>query len=758
MPSPFNLTTLKRKFRRSLTRPWGQNLMITGGVAGIILLLRGVGLLQLGELVTYDWLMRSRPPLPPDDRIVIVTFDEAEIRALNWPFSDTEVAQLLTVIKNQNPQVIGLDIYRDVPVKEGYDQLKTIFASTPHLIGIRKAVPKLATLEEFGSGRTIDPPPDLPPEQVGFNDFPDDIDGLVRRLLLTVYLEETDESLLSFSFLVAWQYLKNTAALEPQNGPNDSIQWGETLFAPVESFDGGYYNADTQGYSIFLNYRGPDQGGRPAEEYEFQRVSWQAVVKGEIAPDLFTDRIVLIGSVAPSLQDFVPTPYQNPQRMSGVVAHANAISFLIDAVLGKRQPIRTIPDPLEWLLILLGAGVGTVAITHWRTVDGLTRPAMVRTVVQFGGAIALLIFGSYGAFLLSWWLPLLPVLLALVNGAALKFAITMLIYLLKSYRQIEDYARTLELKVAARTEELSEANQSLDEKNHQLETTLEKLQTAQAQIIAQERLASLGSLTAGVAHEIRNPLNFVINFTRISQELTTELWDELGDLPLEGESQEVICELVDEFTDNLKTIRDNGQRIEQIVDSMLEHTREGGGQAEMTDLNQLIVNALELVEHNLQVKMPDLKLDKIISFDANAPTLPLVAKDFTKAMINLFTNALEAMERRRKAALDPDYQPQLSVSTWQEGGRIGITVRDNGDGILPEQQPKIFDPFFTTKPTGEGTGLGLSLAHQTLVSVHQGNIVVESVPGEFTEFRIDLDPAGGASLLAGPPISPSVRL
>lgn len=748
MPSPFTLATLGRKFRHSLTRSWGKNLIITGGVAGMVLLLRGVGLLQFGELFTYDWLMRSRPPLPPDDRIVIVTFDEAEIRDLNWPFSDTEVAQLLTVIKSQNPHVIGLDIYRDVPVEKGYDDLKAIFTSTPNLIGIRKAIPKLVTLEEFGSGRTIDPPPDLPAEQVGFNDFPDDIDGLVRRLLLTVYLEKTDEDLLSFSFLVAWQYLKNTAGLEPQNGPNDTIQWGETVFAPIEAFDGGYHNADTQGYQVFLNYRGPDQGGKPAEEYEFQRVSWQAVVDGEIPPDLFTDRIVLIGSVAPSLQDFVPTPYQNPQQMSGVVAHANATSFLIDAALGKRQPIRTVPDLVEWLLILLGAVVGTVTITHWRTVDGLTRPAIVRTVVQFGGAIAFLIFGSYGAFLLSWWLPLLPVLLALVNGAALKFAITMLIYLLKSYRQIEDYARTLELKVAARTEELSEANQALDEKNHQLETTLVKLQTAQAQIIAQERLASLGSLTAGVAHEIRNPLNFVINFARISQELTTELGEELADIELEGESQDIIADIVEEFKENLGTIRDNGQRIEQIVDSMLEHTREGGGQAEMTDLNQLLRDAVELVEHNLRAKMPDLKVQKTITLDPDCPPLPLVAKDFTKAMINLFTNALEAMERQRKAGQDPDYQPQLLVSTWQQGGRIGITVRDNGDGIPMAQKPKIFDPFFTTKPTGEGTGLGLSLAHQTLVSVHQGNIVVDSEPGKFTEFRIDLDPTGGASLLA----------
>ncbi|TVQ56793.1 MAG: CHASE2 domain-containing protein [Spirulina sp. DLM2.Bin59] len=745
MPSP--LTNLGRKFRHSLTRPWGQNLMITGGVAGIVLLLRGVGLLQLGELATYDWLMRSRPPLPPDDRIVIVTFDEAEIRTLNWPFSDAEVAQLLTVIKNQNPQVIGLDIYRDVPVKEGYDQLKTILQSTPNLIGIRKAIPKLATLEEFGSGRTIDPPPDLPPEQVGFNDFPDDIDGLVRRLLLTVYLEETDESLISFGFLVAWQYLKNTAGLEPQNGPNDTIQLGDTIFSPIEAFDGGYHNADTQGYSIFLNYRGPDQGGKPDEAYEFQRVSWQAVIDGEIAPDLFRDRIVLIGSVAPSLQDFIPTPYHNPQQMSGVVAHANAISFLIDAALGKRQPIRTIPDPVEWLLILLGAVVGTVAITHWRTVEGLTRPAIARTMVQFGGAIALLILGSYGAFLLSWWLPLLPVLLTLTAGAGLKFAITMLIYLLQSYRQIEDYARTLELKVAARTEELSAANQSLDEKNNQLETTLVKLQTAQAQIIAQERLASLGSLTAGVAHEIRNPLNFVINFARISEELTTELGEELADLELALESQDTIDDIVEEFKENLGTIRDNGQRIEQIVDSMLEHTREGGGQAEMTDLNQLLRDVVELVEHNLRAKMPDLQVKKAITLNPDCPALPLVAKDFTKAMINILTNAFEAMERRR--GQDPDYQPQLAVNSWQQGGRIGITVRDNGDGILPEHQPKIFDPFFTTKPTGEGTGLGLSLAHQTLVSVHQGNIVVESVPGEFTEFRIDLDPRGGASLLAG---------
>ncbi|WP_272147580.1 CHASE2 domain-containing protein [Spirulina subsalsa] len=698
-----------------------------------MILLRFAGGLELWELLAYDWLVRSRPPLPQDERIIIVEFDEIDIQKLNWPFSDATMAKLLATIKAGQPRLIGLDVYRDQSVREGSDNLQAIFQSTRNLVGIEKIIPKIATIGASQQGRTIPPPPDLPSDQVGFNDLPIDMDNSVRRVLL--YANNSDgEIRFSFSFLLAKKYLQKTADIEPTIAPDgETILFGKAALPPLEPNAGGYQREDMGGYPVMLNY------SHPAERFE--SVSFVDVLAGEVDPKIFRDRIVLIGSVAPSLQDFRATPYRQPSTlMSGVEIHANATHFLIDAALGDRQPIRTLPELAEIILIILGAGIGTFWVSHWRTVEGLTRPATLRTLLQFTGAIAVIVGASYGAFLLSWWIPMIPVLLALGGATTVKFGVTLLEYLLQSYRQIEDYARTLELKVEARTEELRH-------KNHELEQTLVQLKTAQHQIIAQERLASLGSLTAGVAHEIQNPLNFVNNFARISGELTEEMAEELEEVELEDDTQALINDILSEFKECVDTIRHNGQRIERIVDSMLSHTREGGGQAELVDLNIILHDAIELVEHTMVAKQSQWPLQKEISLAPELPPLLLVAKDFSKALINILTNALEAMERKRQQGNDSDYLPHLKVSTSANEGRVWIRIWDNGEGIPPEHHQKIFDPFFTTKPTGEGTGLGLSLAHQTLVSVHQGNITVNSEVGEFTEFVIDVSPTGAESLL-----------
>lgn len=710
-----------------------RNLAITGGVSLALILLRFAGGLELWELLAYDWLVRSRPPLPQDERIIIVEFDEIDIQKLNWPFSDATMAKLLATITAGQPRLIGLDVYRDQSVREGSDNLQAIFQSTRNLVGIEKIIPKIATIGASQQGRTIPPPPDLPSDQVGFNDLPIDMDNSVRRVLL--YANNSDgEIRFSFSFLLAKKYLQKTADIEPTIAPDgETILFGKAALPPLEPNAGGYQREDMGGYPVMLNY------SHPAERFE--SVSFVDVLAGEVDPKIFRDRIVLIGSVAPSLQDFRATPYRQPSTlMSGVEIHANATHFLIDAALGDRQPIRTLPELAEIILIILGAGIGTFWVSHWRTVEGLTRPATLRTLLQFTGAIAVIVGASYGAFLLSWWIPMIPVLLALGGATTVKFGVTLLEYLLQSYRQIEDYARTLELKVEARTEELRH-------KNHELEQTLVQLKTAQHQIIAQERLASLGSLTAGVAHEIQNPLNFVNNFARISGELTEEMAEELEEVELEDDTQALINDILSEFKECVDTIRHNGQRIERIVDSMLSHTREGGGQAELVDLNIILHDAIELVEHNMVAKQSQWPLQKEISLAPELPPLLLVAKDFSKALINILTNALEAMERKRQQGNNPDYVPHLKVSTSANEGRVWIRIWDNGEGIPPEHHQKIFDPFFTTKPTGEGTGLGLSLAHQTLVSVHQGNITVNSEVGEFTEFVIDVSPTGAESLL-----------
>ncbi|MEM8641343.1 MAG: CHASE2 domain-containing protein [Cyanobacteria bacterium P01_G01_bin.54] len=743
--SPTPASRLKRLLKlRSRLPIWTGNAIVVGMVTLGMLALRSLGVLQLWELALFDVFIRARPQLEPDPRIVIVVFDEADIKALgNWPIDDQQLTQLFTQIKAQNPRMIGLDIYRDLPVGEGYDDLATLMGSTPNLIGIQRAVDNLKTTGQGLSKGGVDPPPVLAEQgQVGANDLPQDLDGRIRRGFL--YLQGPDgETVFSFAFKLAWGYLAEQG-IEPQmlDPATGKFRLGEAIFVPLDSWAGGYVRTDTQGFQLLLNYRSAPRSHR--------QVSLRDVLSGDIEPDLFRDRIVLIGSTAPSLKDFQLTPYSNrfewqpdapgwfkfrynsqPEVMTGVEIHANLTSFLLDAAQGERSLLRSFPEWGEWLLISLSILLGTTWVARWRTINYLDHLLLPQTLAAWLFGLGLWLGIAYAAFSFGGvWLPLVPGCLGLTGAALFKVSATLLTRLLRSYQRIEDYARTLELKVAERTEQLRKQNDALAQ-------TLTQLQTAQQQMIAQERLASIGSLTAGVAHEIRNPLNFVNNFAQIAGELSHELAQELTTLPIEPDTRTNLDEIFLDFHDCLDDIRQNGQRIERIVDSMLSHTQDDTGQPLPTDLNRLLQEALDLTTYTCQTKYPDLKVEINTVYADPLPLTQLVPQTLSKALINLLTNAWEAMARRAAVATGV-YQPQLQLSTQVRQDTIALEIQDNGEGIAPEQQGKIFDPFFTTKPPGEGTGLGLFLAHQAIVSNHQGAIAVVSEPGQQTQFQITL--------------------
>ncbi|MGB0563369.1 MAG: CHASE2 domain-containing protein [Spirulinaceae cyanobacterium] len=754
-PAPTQASRLKRLLHlRSRLPLWTGNGIIAVTVLLGLLGLRSLGLLQLWELALFDVFIRTRPQLDADPRIVIVGFNESDIEALKtWPIDDRRLAQLLQRIKAQDPRMIGLDIYRNIPVGEGYDELVEVMRSTPNLIGIQRAVDNLKTAGSENRRGGVDPPPVLAElGQVSANDFPQDLDSRVRRGFLYLRGPE-DETLFSFAFKLAWGYLAEQG-IEPEmlDEVTGKFRLGEAIFVPLESWAGGYVRADTQGFQVLLNYR--------SEPRSHRQVSLMDVLAGEIEPDLFRDRIVLIGSTAPSLKDFQLTPYSTslrwqpeapgwfkfrynsqPEPMTGVEVHANLTSFLLDAAQGERSLLRSLPEWGEWLLIGLSILWGTTWVARWRAIDYLDHLLLPQTLAAWLLIVGLWFGIAYAAFSFGgWWLPLVPGLLGLTGAAAFKVAATLLTRLLRSYQKIEDYARTLELKVADRTEQLRHQNNALAE-------TLTQLQTAQQQMIAQERLASIGSLTAGVAHEIRNPLNFVNNFAQIAGDLSSELAQELTDLEIAPDTRTDLDEIFLDFHDCLGNIRQNGQRIERIVESMLNHTQDDAGQPLPTDLNQLLQEALELTTYTCQAKYPDLKVEVSTTYADDLPLTQVVPQTLSKALINLLTNAWEAIARHSLAHQDSvhqaaithgTYQPQLQLKTQIVAGRIWIEIQDNGDGIAPEQQGKIFDPFFTTKPPGEGTGLGLFLAHQAIVSNHQGTIAVESEPGHHTQFQITL--------------------
>ncbi|MDO7845276.1 ATP-binding protein [Hymenobacter sp. M29] len=297
----------------------------------------------------------------------------------------------------------------------------------------------------------------------------------------------------------------------------------------------------------------------------------------------------------------------------------------------------------------------------------------------------------------------------------------------KAKRLIEAQNAQLEHLVAERTAALT--NQA-----EELRAALTELRTTQAQLIQSEKMASLGELTAGIAHEIQNPLNFVNNFAEVSAELVTELEEErekpARDLELEAD-------LLADLKQNLQKIHQHGGRAASIVRGMLEHSRASSGERVPTDLNQLADEYLRLAYHGLRAKDKTFNATLKPDFDPALPPVEVIAQDLGRVLLNLLTNAFYAVKQRQQRA-EPGYAPTVSVSTRRVGEEVEIRVKDNGTGMPESVQAKIFQPFFTTKPTGEGTGLGLSLSYDIITQGHGGTLAVESREGEGTEFVICL--------------------
>jgi adenylate cyclase len=396
--------TLWTRFHRAAWH--GRGIWITVPIVlGTVLSARAIGLLQSLELSLYDLQLGLRSPQPQDDRIVIVGITESDLQVVGeWPIPDRILAQLLTTIKQQKPSVIGLDVYRDLPVppndRAGGAALNYIFRSTPNLVGIEKR-----SIDP--SSPSVKPPPQLNREtQVGVNNFPIDIDSRVRRGLL--YYDENQNRYPSFALQVALTHLENKNILPtPDNA--DLLKINQHVFLPFETNHGGYVNADQKGYQVLINYRRNKQG--------FRQVSLQEVLQGKIAPNLFRDRIVMIGSVASSLNDEFLTPYSNnflqtPEKMAGVKIHGHIVSYLLSAVLDRQPEIRSWSQLSETLWI--AGWTVLAAILYWR----------FRHVQRFswrreGGLLGILGLSSgiaQGALTIGWWLPLGPTLLGIAGG------------------------------------------------------------------------------------------------------------------------------------------------------------------------------------------------------------------------------------------------------------------------------------------------------------------------------------------------------
>ncbi len=379
---------------------WGGFFLSSGSIYLLIFGLRWLGWLQPSEWGAFDLFVQLRPAEPVDERIIIVGVQESDIRYLgNWPASDRVLAKILRKIRDQQPKVIGLDLYRDIPVGEGYTELEKVFKTTPNLIGIEKSIG-----DHFST--VIDPPPVLEAlGQVSANDVIVDPDGRLRRALLYP-MPDGNEGLPSLGLAIALTYLKDQG-IEPKSSTDGYLQLGKAVFKPLENTDGGYVRIDAGGYQVLMNYHGSSK--------KFRYVSIEDVLENRIDPHLMRDRIVLIGAQASSLNDVFYTPYSSnlitsPTQMSGVEFQANIVKMILGAAIENRPLFRAWSDIWEeiWIAGWAIAGAGLVWTFSTKRLLFLTASVLFCTGILIGG--------SYLLFLGGWWIPLAPPLFTYIGS------------------------------------------------------------------------------------------------------------------------------------------------------------------------------------------------------------------------------------------------------------------------------------------------------------------------------------------------------
>lgn len=694
---------------------WRGAIITVSNVTALITLVRLLGWFQPLAWSSLDLLFKIRPQESPDDRIIIVSLEETDIQKYKqWPVSDHLLAKLITKIKAQQPRVIGLDLHRDIPVSPGYEELTKVFKTTPNLIGIQKI-----SGDQFYP--TIAPPPILEElGQVSASDLVLDQDGVLRRAILFPRTKD-QPALPSIGLAVALEYLKKEGINPTPSADGGWLQLGNTVFYPLQKNEGSYIDVGTAEYQIILNYRGAKQA--------FQKVTFTQVLEDKIAPDLFKDKIILIGSRAISLKDYFYTPYSKGENSSplltyGVEIHANVASQIISTVLNNRPLIKAWPEPVEYFWIFLWLLLPSVWAWRWRTTQNAIK---LLSIISLGTlAFSIILLGSvYLTFLNGWWIPVISPLFGLgLSSIIISFAIYI--------SRLQEANLNLEEKVKERTQEL-------EENNHQLKSTLQQLENTQQQIIAQEKLAYLGVISAGITHEIRNPVNLIKNFADLSLELEQEL-QELFKNHLENwqnEEAKNINEDLSLIVENLVTIKNQTQRIDLIVQALLPPSNSQELKPSLTNINQLLDTAYKLVRHSKKIHDNMIKLKLVTNYDHSLADIKVVVSELTQALVNIIDNAYDAVAQKQQTHLE-NYIPTISLTTKDLGEFVEISISDNGLGIPLELQTQIFQPFITTKLPGAGTGLGLSITHDIIVGKHLGELKFETEIGYYTKFIITI--------------------
>jgi len=678
-----------------MVRQWLGILITAPLTAALVITANAVGLFQMLEWAALDRYFCLRPPEPIDPRIAIVTIDDADLEKIGkWPIPDAVLAKVLNNLKAHQPKAIGLDLYRNLPVPPGSEELTQVFKSTPNLIGIKKEVKDRVAppevLEQLG--------------QIALADLVLDTDGKVRRALMSIKSENGKVNL-SLGATLSLIYLESKRiSLRQVDAEKKQLGLGKAIFTPLSKNDGGYVGADTGGYQLLLNYRG--------RQNRFHTLSITDVLDNNISD--ITDKIVLIGATGQSLNDLFIIPYDSqffghPQRTPGVVIHANVISQILSAALEGRPIIQVWDEPIEWVWIFFWSTIGAAL----PGVLSAKKRALVSVLFLGCGLLG----GSYFMFLNGWWIPVVPPLVALIGSAVTNTSYILIEKIRLSHQQLEEYSRTLEAKVKERTLELEQKKEALEQQAIELEKAKETAIAASS---------AKSAFLANMSHELRTPLNAILGFTQLMAR----------DPSLNRENQKY-----------LEIINRSGEHLLSLINDVLDLSKIESGRIELYETNFDLHKLLDNLKQMLRLKAEEKGLNLLLQI------LPLVPqyikndeKKLSQVLINLLSNAIKFTEKgtiylRVKLA---DYSLDKQTVTNQNN-RLIFEVEDSGLGIAPQEMDLLFQSFVQTetgRKSGQGTGLGLPISRK-FVQLMGGDITVSSKLGKGTKFTFDIrvDPA-----------------
>ena len=667
----------------------------------IVILLSFTEIFQVLEWAVFDQFFRLRWQNRTEDKVVIVTIDEQDLSNVSqWPISDLTLTKLLKQIKQQNPRVIGLDIFRDLPVNPGHQQLVSLMKSTPNLIGIEKV-----------SGDKVPPPPTLAKlEQVAAADLISDSDGKIRRALLSIK-PENKPTKLGLGTALALRYLsQEDIQLQIIDDKKNIYKLGNATFLPLKKNHGAYINANVGGYQIMLNYLG--KSCLFAQPCPFKTISMTDVLAGDIDSELMKDKIVLIGVIARSSSDFFYNPYSYSDNtsISGVEIHAHITSMILNAGLGNDYLIKSIPEYLEWLWLLSWATLGSFLSAKW--VENKNNGFFILKLTFS------LILITYILFLFNWWIPLVTPLIALVTADTTSLIYTLWRKLKTSYRQLEKYASSLEDIVEEKTQDLRVKQIQLEDKNLELESQNFKL--AEATKIAENANEAKSRFLANMSHELRTPLNAIIGFSQLMDK----------DTLLDKNQKEFVG-----------IINRSGEHLLSLINDILDISKI---EANKITINEEVFDFLEMlktVHEMLAIKAQGKNI--ILTFDVDPIVPQHISSDQQKLrqiLINLLNNAIKFTNEGKVKLRVKLLQDSNFLKKKSEYRQIIFKVKDTGKGIKQEELPKLFKPFEQTqtgKNSNEGTGLGLTISRK-FINLLGGDIEVKSKVDIGTTFTFDI--------------------